>query len=89
MSDVKLALRESKEQLLKMIIEGQEDPMQHLQNLSFSQASVHSRGNDINLAVRATDTPNSDKNSANSKRGSTGANQHAAYLDISGIHSTD
>jgi len=50
---------------------------------------VHSRGNDMNLAVRATDTPNSDKNSANSKRGSTGANQHAAYLDISGIHSTD
>jgi TFIIF-interacting CTD phosphatase-like protein len=26
-SDVKLALRESKEQLLKMIIEGEEDPM--------------------------------------------------------------
>jgi CTD small phosphatase-like protein 2 len=35
-SDVKLALRESKEQLLKMIIEGDNDPTQHLQNLSFS-----------------------------------------------------
>ena len=72
-----------------MIIEGQDDPTQHLQNLSFSQASVHSRGNDVNHGMRVADTPNSDKISANSKRGSTGANQHAAYLDISGIHSTD
>jgi len=47
--------------------------MQHLQNLSFSQASVHSRGNETNT-LRVADTPNSDKNSANSKRGSTGAN---------------
>jgi hypothetical protein len=48
---------------------------------------VHSR--DKNAKIRATDTPNSDKNSAISKRESTGAHQHAAYLDISGIHSTD
>ena len=57
-----------------MIIEGQDDPMQHLQNLSFSQASVHSRGNDANIGNRVVETPNSDKNSANSKGGSTGAN---------------
>ena len=72
-----------------MIIDGEEDPMQHLQNLSFSQASVHSRGIEAKLDLRATDTPNSEKISAKSKRASTGANQHAAYLDISGIHSTD
>lgn len=35
--DVKVALRESKEQLMRMIIEGQEDPMLQIQKLSFSQ----------------------------------------------------
>lgn len=63
--DVKTALRESKEQLMKMIIAGDEDPMLHIQKLSFSQQSANSKGG--NQEKDDADTPTSEP-------ASTGAN---------------
>lgn len=37
--DVRVALAESKDQLLKRIVDGDPNPVQGLHNLSFSQAS--------------------------------------------------
>jgi len=44
--DVRVALRESKEHLLKLIAEGEQNPTKKLHSLSFSQASCSDRGDE-------------------------------------------
>jgi CTD small phosphatase-like protein 2 len=69
--DVKLALKLMKDQVMKMLIEGDEDSQPQIKKISFSGLSQNSK-------IVRSQTPRSDY----SLPASTGAYQHAAYLDM-------